>query len=355
MTRLRDLISFDVPEEVVDAIRNELTRRGLSGLSLERELTEQLDSIELAPEIRRYIRESLRELYATPEGRAMIQDAADNSPDGRIHFLEGPKTGAGIGSAGTHFVAISPSDSDTRYFSPATGEYHDISMQRMLHHEIYHLNQFDHIDRYSFPEGLGYSPDMEAEAIIATNTFMHEYYDEPPRTDDYTIRGGDGSPGFDISDDFKFDHPELISRWARMTSEELLERLPISSSETMSPETESLIELGRLVASAEARITGLYDRELGEATSRYNHALASFRAQHQALIADGNMREVLREIRRLPETPDEIDISAFAPPEAGPGEYGDPGFSSSGADGSGTDAPTTSFSGSMSGGYSFSM
>ncbi|MEM8833848.1 MAG: hypothetical protein AAGB32_04830 [Pseudomonadota bacterium] len=122
------------------------------------------------------IRSALEEIASTPEGRQMIKDAAANDPDGKINIMGNPDGFTAAYKLGDEEnIGISGKDAVLQYRSPETGEWHDLSIQRMLVEELQH-------------KALGHdgiTVENEAEAKTATNEYMEKYYDEPPQDTGY--------------------------------------------------------------------------------------------------------------------------------------------------------------------------
>lgn len=147
---------------------------------------------------------ALREIYATPEGRNAIERAAADSRDGQIHIINNPggitmAMGRGVIS---NTIAFGSQDDNARYLQPSTGRYADLTVQRILYHELHHLGH-----RHGVMSNGQFNLRQEAETIRATNSFMARYYGEPHRSTDYNdVRLG-GTEGHDFSRNYSGPAP----------------------------------------------------------------------------------------------------------------------------------------------------
>ncbi len=120
------------------------------------------------------IRKALDEIASTPEGQEYIERAVENlkeslgDPDAKIRI--GPSDGLTAAYTNGN-IRIGDAESIVRY-EGADGNFHDLSMQRLLFHEIAH-----------FAIG-GKPPNNERPTIATTNSFMQKYYGEVPRHPD---------------------------------------------------------------------------------------------------------------------------------------------------------------------------
>lgn len=177
---------------------------------------------------RQNIERALQEIASTPEGAALIANVASRSADGKMTVLSND---GGYTLAFTpNLIAIGTHDSDFRYYSHETGQFHDMSLQRLLYHEMQHIaHNHTHINLES-----------EAEAVRATNIFMAKYYGEPARDPD-TRKGSldTGTPQWDINPNFT---PSLRHASAPEAMREHLGGLDASQIARLGPEAQSLFE-----------------------------------------------------------------------------------------------------------------
>lgn len=161
------------------------------------------------------VEQALDEFASTPEGQQLIRDAYSGTPGAfekvDIDLADIPDGIRGLfGDAyverGTNDIKINADGSDMRY-PDADGNFHDMTIQRMLHHELVHVAYHDKLS-------LG----NEQDAIDRTNEYMSQYYGEPPNelgkwAEQHEERGSTlaeayaelrqgGSTGWDISDDY---------------------------------------------------------------------------------------------------------------------------------------------------------
>lgn len=188
MADFRDYVSFEVPEKIKS--------HGL----------DQGDTkiIPLKGEHLSLIENALEEISNKPEGLEILKNVAAEFPEGKIPFLDhdGGRTLVAFVSEDVNnemsAILIGTKDSNARYYSPQTQEFHDISIQRAIFHELKHF-ELGHIESYHD----GITADMkvahEVEAVKATNDFMGKYYDEPLRSEDLFIAKYDGTEEWDFS------------------------------------------------------------------------------------------------------------------------------------------------------------
>lgn len=180
---VRDKVSFEVPDQIEDLVSDkDLLERAV------------IDPIE-----KKRILQALEELYQTPEGRALIDSAAEHSSTGKIHILNGIGGNTmAVGQGDFPRMILLGDDDKARYFSPETGMFHDLSYQRLFYHEFYHIAR-----EHKSVTGI-VNLTLEEETVRATNKFMSKYYSEPARDpDNYFKTDNIGTPGFDLSDAFR--------------------------------------------------------------------------------------------------------------------------------------------------------
>lgn len=182
MADYRDYVSFDPPEWAVDRAE----AQGANG-----------DDIKLSGEDLNNMKSALEEIASTPEGAALLERVAAKSEDGTINIMVNPG-GQSIALSPNNF-ALGTEDSNGRYYSSETGEYHDITLQRLIVHELQHL---DHGHTHL-------SPENEAEAIRTTNDYMAKYYGEPARDEDSFKGDFNGTPDWDVNQNFSSDRASL--------------------------------------------------------------------------------------------------------------------------------------------------
>ena len=184
--------------------------------------------LELSAGTKAKVSQALDEIYATPEGKALIDDIAHNSPNGTIDIW-----GYDDPNLGSHALVLDKQHGETRdrfngrvfiggrenrlqYPEMGSGQngdpaFHDFSVQRLVMHELQHLNpNHKHSRRRGDerPDQFNTSPSKEAEAISATNAFMEKYYGEPARDPhQYDVVSNDGSPGLDVNPNYRGPAP----------------------------------------------------------------------------------------------------------------------------------------------------
>lgn len=142
---------------------------------------------------RQKMEQALREIGSTPEGQALLKQAASYSPNGKIHITSNPGS---FTAAYPGELLLGTRDANARYHSPETGKLHNLSMQHVLVHELQHMALGQKAD--------GMSLSKEADAINATNIYMKKYYNEPYRNpDSRTGSATGGTPGWDIDRNFR--------------------------------------------------------------------------------------------------------------------------------------------------------
>ncbi len=173
MTNYREYFSFEPAQEFKD----------LSGTDPKR--------VTLDEASQKAIERAIDEIAKTPEGKKLIEEAAQKGPDGKINIMQNP---GGISiSVSPNDIFLGSKDSTAEYISPQTGEATPISIQQILYHELYHIAHHDKM-----------SAGNETEAVTETNKFMQKYYGESPRDPDTTIPPNlTGSPEWDYNNNFK--------------------------------------------------------------------------------------------------------------------------------------------------------
>lgn len=184
---IEDYISFDLPPEI-----------DVSKMS-----AEEVDQVLITGGQQASLMKAVRDIYSTPEGKDVIEKAAESSLDGKIHMINNPGglTLALGGGVVSNTIIWGDRDADVQYLSPENGNYYDITIQRALFHELYHLGNGHSMNKDAF------NFKQEEEAIVATNNFMRKYYGEPDRTTDYSQGRTGGTPGWDINENFKIPSP----------------------------------------------------------------------------------------------------------------------------------------------------
>lgn len=151
-------------------------------------------SAALPPQFIQVVEYALNQFSQTPEGRALIQEAASHSPDGKIHFGQWPyNTATAMMDSPDYAIMFGPDLSRLQYYSPESGQYEDFSLQRTMYHELIHFAR--HGDEVRGDRSN--QQDLEAEAVEETNKFMSKYYGEPVRGD-YGDLKKEGTPGIQI-------------------------------------------------------------------------------------------------------------------------------------------------------------
>ena len=175
---LDNIISFEVPDHYLD-----------SGLH-------SPDVGAFSEGNQQAIRSALEEIYSTPEGRRLLEQAAETSPSGQLHIVSNPGGISRVEGLNDGVIFIGGQDDEAQYFSDATGSWHNLSIQRVIVHEANH-HVMGHMEELGNGD-ITYNQ-MEAEAMEATNRFMRRYYQEPPRSTNFNKLGvaEDGSYTYD--------------------------------------------------------------------------------------------------------------------------------------------------------------
>ena len=147
-------------------------------------------------------RQALGELAQTAEGREAIIQAAENSSDGKIHIINNPGGfTAAYRSYDSNTILIGDQDDGGIYQSPEDGQWYNMSIQRMLFHELTHF------------DGDGMSAHEESRAIEASNDFMDKYYGELPRSTDSmdpnVVRFQGGDEGWNLNPNFSLQRASM--------------------------------------------------------------------------------------------------------------------------------------------------
>ncbi|MBK8208685.1 MAG: hypothetical protein IPK78_00755 [Rhodospirillales bacterium] len=219
MTDYRQYVSFDLPQWAIEAGVNP-------------------EQTALSEENRRVVEKAFEEIASTPEGEQLLREAASRYPDGKIHVAQ--NTGGWTLQIHPGMIALGTEDSRLQYSSPETGQNHDLTIQNLVVHELYHIVNH-HEERRGDENKNGISLIEEAEAVRATNAYMKKYYDEPFRDEDTTKGSLSGSFGWDWNRNFQPQghacaNPEpesLRQQIAGLTADEV---------EKLGPEIQSLYE-----------------------------------------------------------------------------------------------------------------
>lgn len=195
MANYSDYVSFGVPHDIPDVVRNGSENA--------------VDYVMTQDTVNR-VHQALTEIASTPEGLAALRAAAANTASGKIHIVESRdevsqdyvRTGVYGGNRG--IIVISDSDDRAKYRDYEQGGCHNLSIQRMLYHELQHVGD-PSLGRLRGDENdIGISPSKESDAITATNDFMSKYYGEAPRGGHTACSGflSRGSSGWDLNRNF---------------------------------------------------------------------------------------------------------------------------------------------------------
>lgn len=131
------------------------------------------------------LRLALQEIAATPEGLSMIETIYQRFEGEKISVnIHHANQAGGVDVDGrTPVLIIGTSDWATQFAYYTDTGVQDVSLQRMIFHELYHLA--NHVR--PFVNGENFSAELilrnEEEAVNATDAFMARYYGEPPRQD----------------------------------------------------------------------------------------------------------------------------------------------------------------------------
>lgn len=179
-----DFVTFELPQGFKDKLSDE-----------------QEEQFTLPLEEQGRILKALQEIYSTPEGRVLIEAAAEASSSGLVHMAVNPggQTVAAGGNEKYPFTLMfGDEDSDARYQTSDGSELVDMTYQRTLYHEMQHMVRGDSVG----PDG---EIDRAAESAVieATNAFMLKYYGEAPRDLNHDLGEFGGTPQFDLNTNFK--------------------------------------------------------------------------------------------------------------------------------------------------------
>lgn len=189
------------------------------------------------------IRKSLDEMAQTPEGRETIEKAAANVrtatglSEAKVRFM--PIDSGSTVSYHNGIIEVSPDDSICRY-KGKDGQFHDLSMQQMVFHEMTHI---------AHPRILS---EAEPPTIEATNAYMKKYYGEPERDpeahgnmdaskiDIEGTEGWDWNPNFDPSGNIREVKPLAVYEGSGLSVIEQFRSIDKEASAQLSPEMQSL-------------------------------------------------------------------------------------------------------------------
>lgn len=139
----------------------------------------------------------MEEIYSTPEGKNLLENAAKTSSDGKVRFVSNPNYSIAVTGGA---VSISERDSDFQYLGK-DGKLHDLSLPNLLVHELHHI-----ASGQKPPRSIGDLLKNEEKTIKYVNSFMQKHYGEVER--DIDSRKGSmktGTPGWDDNPNFKGD------------------------------------------------------------------------------------------------------------------------------------------------------
>ncbi len=220
----KDYVTFGLPPDALEKAK----QQGID-----------VSPLELDAETRAKMEKTFEELSQTPEGRQLIMDAAKQSPSDTISIVRNAGPNGTSGETGTRvdkgLIYIGDNDNTFRYYSDKTGQYHDMSIQNLMVHELNHIAYYINPD----DESQENFEANESDAIRRTNEYMAKYYGEPPRSED--PNKGDkfgGSNGWDVNEGFNpsgYDtkvEPEKLRKALLETDQEQVAM--------MSPEIQSL-------------------------------------------------------------------------------------------------------------------
>lgn len=167
------------------------------------------ENANLDPESLASVQGILVEIAETPEGADLIKKASANTQNGIINFEADSSTFTQVKG---DTLILGSLDASAQYIGN-DDNYYDLSIQRILVHEIAHLAeehtnwqlQSDRFDRGEIsvveigPKemGLRYIPENEADAVRITNDFMSKYYNEVPRAEYLDAKLNPDSPHWD--------------------------------------------------------------------------------------------------------------------------------------------------------------
>lgn len=211
-------LSFDLPENVGDLYKG---HEDLVGTPTQ-----------VSPEFQESLSRAFNEMAQTAEGQSLILQAAARGADNQINII-------GVEGADSPFVLdgndiYMPADgsNSAQYFSVDTQEFHDFSVQRMLHHEMVHLAE-DHA-----PTNEAEVQTVEKQTVQQTNDYMEKYFGET-RRGRYDSTNNVGTPGMEVNPNFNNDPTHLASEEMR----KVLGRVDETDLADKSPEIQSLHEL----------------------------------------------------------------------------------------------------------------
>ncbi len=212
MADYRDYVSFDPPSHVVENVGAEAAAQ-FRVTGRDREIMER----------------ALAEIASTPEGLDLLKKAASRGPDGKVNIMFDPG-GYSVAYAPNDF-AIGTQDRSYQYYSTETRQYHNLSVQHLLVHELNHL-------------ALGhqeFKPENESQAVRETNKFMKKYYGEPNRDEDTTTgRMTGGTPELDLDTRFRRFSDDVRADYMPQQLMQNLSSIPDGKALHLSPELQSL-------------------------------------------------------------------------------------------------------------------
>lgn len=183
------------------------------------------DDLKLPSRLQSDVRKAIQEIAQTREGRDLIEHAIETEGVDKIQILQN-KGGISMAVSGG-IIAIGTVDGGLKYLNDATGRYHDVSLQNLIVHELFH-KALGH-DARDQQENIH----NEAEAIEATNRYMKKYYGEPERTTDPGLDSIrlDGTRRWELNQNFKLSRESFLQDIQGIDETKLAE---------MSPEIQSL-------------------------------------------------------------------------------------------------------------------
>ncbi|NQZ14633.1 MAG: hypothetical protein HRT94_07410 [Alphaproteobacteria bacterium] len=138
------------------------------------------------------IKSALQEILNTPEGFQLISSAVTRFNGNKIHFDidDFREVGEADAFSGTPFIRVSNSWAARSVTYNSNGRNIQLTMQRLLVHELYHLSA-GHVT--GGPQAFdARRQQYEAETVAFTDSYMHKYYNEPPKGNynNASINGG---------------------------------------------------------------------------------------------------------------------------------------------------------------------
>ena len=181
---------------------------------------------------------ALYEIYSTPEGQELINNASSKFGDQPIRILfwqNGYTVALKMGA-----FTFGSEDADAMYPHQSNSESIDVSIQRVLVHELSHL-ALNHTELRGDEDEYGVSSTEESEAVRYTNAFMEKYYKEPNRPEQTIRTKLGGTKVWDFNPRFQLPTTDQTEQSIELLRQKVLDGSVVLS-DTKVPELQSLYE-----------------------------------------------------------------------------------------------------------------